>query len=540
LYFRLQKDTCIIMNTRYKSFTYEITTDPEFLNDKFGIIPELFRQFETLHHQALKGGVKIVERLILLIEKYPQVPHLKNYLSVAYKNTGNMEKAIEVNRWLLKEHPDYLFGKLNLAFEYYNKQQYDKIPEIVGNLVEIQELYPGRDCFHLSEVTSFNKLAILYFCATGNLKAAESRYEILEEIAPGHPDTVEIFPYIMKARLEAAQRQMEDENKTRISIKNTTNNKVIQRETKPDFINKEIDWLYENGLRIEKEKLKIILSLPYNTLVSDLTLILKDTIFRYEYFKRLTAKSEQRQENLMSFPIHAIYLLGELRAYESLKDILETFRNGEDFIEFWYGDFMTNGFWEPLYYLSENQLETLKDFVLTPNIWTYAKSEISCCVGQIGLHHPGRKREVIEWFRGVFNHLSCASLEDEIIDSDFIGLAICDALDLRAPELLPEIKRLFDLGYVSRGICGDFNDVEREIFEPGRDFFKKEILNIFDRYHEITTSWFGYTGKEQVSGSSKEPMKSEQKIGRNDPCPCGSRKKYKKCCLKNETRSLRF
>ena len=25
-----------------------------------------------------------------------------------------------------------------------------------------------------------------------------------------------------------------------------------------------------------------------------------------------------------------------------------------------------------------------------------------------------------------------------------------------------------------------------------------------------------------------------QKPGRNDPCPCGSEKKYKNCCLKNE------
>ncbi|HLD77418.1 MAG TPA: SEC-C metal-binding domain-containing protein [archaeon] len=24
---------------------------------------------------------------------------------------------------------------------------------------------------------------------------------------------------------------------------------------------------------------------------------------------------------------------------------------------------------------------------------------------------------------------------------------------------------------------------------------------------------------------------SGQKVGRNDPCPCGSGKKYKKCCL---------
>lgn len=32
----------------------------------------------------------------------------------------------------------------------------------------------------------------------------------------------------------------------------------------------------------------------------------------------------------------------------------------------------------------------------------------------------------------------------------------------------------------------------------------------------------------------KQPKKVENKIGRNDPCPCGSGKKYKKCCGQNE------
>lgn len=33
----------------------------------------------------------------------------------------------------------------------------------------------------------------------------------------------------------------------------------------------------------------------------------------------------------------------------------------------------------------------------------------------------------------------------------------------------------------------------------------------------------------------EEPVKrSQPKAGRNDPCPCGSGKKYKKCCLKKE------
>jgi preprotein translocase subunit SecA len=27
------------------------------------------------------------------------------------------------------------------------------------------------------------------------------------------------------------------------------------------------------------------------------------------------------------------------------------------------------------------------------------------------------------------------------------------------------------------------------------------------------------------------PVRKGKKIGRNDPCPCGSGKKYKKCCL---------
>lgn len=27
------------------------------------------------------------------------------------------------------------------------------------------------------------------------------------------------------------------------------------------------------------------------------------------------------------------------------------------------------------------------------------------------------------------------------------------------------------------------------------------------------------------------PQKVQPKVGRNDPCPCGSGKKYKKCCL---------
>ena len=39
---------------------------------------------------------------------------------------------------------------------------------------------------------------------------------------------------------------------------------------------------------------------------------------------------------------------------------------------------------------------------------------------------------------------------------------------------------------------------------------------------------------DQNLGKKSQPyIKTEPKIGRNDSCPCGSGKKYKKCCGRN-------
>ncbi|MBQ3223386.1 MAG: SEC-C domain-containing protein [Clostridia bacterium] len=33
---------------------------------------------------------------------------------------------------------------------------------------------------------------------------------------------------------------------------------------------------------------------------------------------------------------------------------------------------------------------------------------------------------------------------------------------------------------------------------------------------------------------AKRPVRAGEKVGRNDPCPCGSGKKYKECCGKGK------
>ena len=49
---------------------------------------------------------------------------------------------------------------------------------------------------------------------------------------------------------------------------------------------------------------------------------------------------------------------------------------------------------------------------------------------------------------------------------------------------------------------------------------------------KITGTNAGGDGSEK-----KRPVKADKKIGPNDPCPCGSGKKYKKCCGNPANRS---
>ena len=38
--------------------------------------------------------------------------------------------------------------------------------------------------------------------------------------------------------------------------------------------------------------------------------------------------------------------------------------------------------------------------------------------------------------------------------------------------------------------------------------------------------------EDKYTGEFPEPyLRTMPKVGRNDPCPCGSGKKFKKCCL---------
>ena len=79
------------------------------------------------------------------------------------------------------------------------------------------------------------------------------------------------------------------------------------------------------------------------------------------------------------------------------------------------------------------------------------------------------------------------------------------------------------------------------MFQEMIEQIKRETIQMFFRIQVATREeteqleeaqqqpmFFSHAGSE--GGSKPQPAKRAAKIGRNQPCPCGSGKKYKRCC----------
>ena len=329
----------------------------------------------------------------------------------------------------------------------------------------------------------------------------------------------------------------------------------------PPLNHPEVNAFYEYDLSIPREKVEAILALPRETLIQDLETLLLDAIERNDFFQNYEDK-----DKWWEFPIHALYVLVELKATAAVPTILKLLQQGSDFSNSWFGDGITEYFWQVLYHLGADSFSILKDFVLAPGDWVN-RIVPSTALAQIALHQPEKKAEIIAWFDEVLADFLAMEEGSASLDGDVISSVICDLIALRAKESLPNIKTLYDRGLIFNGITGDYAAIEKDISKVEATYNRRSITTtIFDQYEEVM-SWHGYrmrydevykqenTYTPTNSTSEKSPTidlyeakkkldyasapmlpetvkRVGKKVGRNDPCTCGSGKKYKKCCLK--------
>ena len=80
-----------------------------------------------------------------------------------------------------------------------------------------------------------------------------------------------------------------------------------------------------------------------------------------------------------------------------------------------------------------------------------------------------------------------------------------------------------ELGWEGTELGAGTVEVVAEYFEKGRR----------NRHHEIAQfrredgAWYFYDGQ---APTPQTVVRTGPKVGRNEPCPCGSGRKYKKCC----------
>jgi len=525
---------------KYKEWGYEITDDPELMRELFPVPWELDIQLDDLYKIALNGKKSGIKKLTRLILKYPKVPALKNYLSVLYINLDQQEKSYEVNHWIVAEHPNYLFGKINMAAEYFLKEQYEKIPSVLGEEMEIKALYPQRDIFHVTEIAAFYKIAIMYFSAINDLEQAKIRLDILKELASDSKELEIAENHFNMAIMNSSLDQMIENREDIIEVK-VAKTPLSNHIKPPDFTHSEIHLLYANDFNIDKEIIDVILNLPRRSLIDDLNKVLEDSIIRYNYFKS-KADDGNSDDKTDSFLIHALFILSEINATESLTKVLDVLRQDEDYIELYFGDLLTEIIWLVLYKIGGSDLETCKQFLFEPGIYTYSKTAVSEMATQIALNQPERKEEIIAWFRDIFEFFLNADLKDNVIDSDLLGILVNDVLDFKGDALMPEIEALYKKEIVNLSSCGDIDEVKQHFINDKDLEYKNEIISIFGIYEKIR-SWsndeyiFDDVEEEEIYDRKDIDMpvlpfmNESKKIGRNDPCPCGSGKKYKKCCL---------
>ncbi|MDO9535975.1 MAG: DUF1186 domain-containing protein [Bacillota bacterium] len=152
--------------------------------------------------------------------------------------------------------------------------------------------------------------------------------------------------------------------------------------------------------------------------------------------------------------------------------------------------------------------------------------------------------EVVSYFKDLFNQ------KNHLLDEDMLEGLIYESLNIHPLALAEEINTANNgdvLGYYSP----DFEDnLAEQTAKSSEDILEKMKMSPDNRFITkedvlFLAKWLGKTSVGEDFGNfmpideyedadfshvNTTPIQKKIKVGRNEPCPCGSGKKFKKCC----------
>ena len=131
----------------------------------------------------------------------------------------------------------------------------------------------------------------------------------------------------------------------------------------------------------------------------------------------------------------------------SLDVVLEVMRQSPDFSEYHICDLGEELFIPTPCKLGQELLDKLLAYAKEPGLYGYLQCQVFAAVRVMAFYNPDLRQPVVEWFHDLLRYYADYSQSHDV-DRELMGLLVSEVTDLHAPELLPEVKALFDAGAV--------------------------------------------------------------------------------------------
>jgi hypothetical protein len=227
--------------------------------------------------------------------------------------------------------------------------------------------------------------------------------------------------------------------------------------------------------------------------------------------------------------VFALFLLAQFREKRAYAPIIKMFRAPGETTYDLAGDIVGGDLSRILASVYDGDPAPLHGLIESEEADGYVRSSAIEALLMLGRSGQMSRDVVVGYLRSLFH----GKLERQ---HSFVwdGL-VCAVVNLPAPELLEEVRQAYAANLIDPGFA-TLEGVERDL-AAGEPWGREENPLITDAIVELE-GWASFKPDEQqfeklpALFDSLQPLVRPPKIGRNDPCPCGSGKKHKKCCGK--------
>ena len=233
-----------------------------------------------------------------------------------------------------------------------------------------------------------------------------------------------------------------------------------------------------------------------------------------------------------------VFFLAEWKETSAFKKVQKLFHLLGDNIHRWTGDALTENFPAVLWQLYDGDFENLKIGMLDGKMESFARTPFMDIIFQMYTDGEISKSMLLEIME------SLEKIPEEENDYLVVTELCLNMVKAHIYEYLPKIRQWFEKDFIDPMIAGYYSDYVDILFEKRFDegeFVNKDFIleRELHKWYEIE-GWENqkgniqrdfskidfYSAVERAYDMLENPFKN---VGRNDPCPCGSGKKYKKC-----------